>query len=68
MRRGTPFEISKEVFDRAMENNGYITSEDKANLFDVCDLCGYGVYGAMAYIDDETGKMMCMYSTGDSCD
>ena len=68
MRIGTPFEISKEVYDRAMENRGYITSGDMSELFTESQLCGYGVYGAMAFIDNVTGKYMCRYDMGDSCD
>ena len=68
MRIGTPFEISKEVYDRAMKNGGYITSADEKELFTQAQLCGYGVYSDMAYIDEETGKYMCRYSMGSSCD
>lgn len=68
MVQGKPFEISKEVYDRARERNGYLADEDINELFDVCIRCGYGLYGAKAYIDDETGKYMCMWSRGDTCD
>ena len=68
MRIGTPFEISKEVYDRAMENRGYITSADMSELFTESQLCGYGVYSAIAYQDEVTNKYMCRFSLGDSCD
>lgn len=68
MVRGEPFEISKEVYDRAMEQRGYIASCDKADLFPDEILCGYGLYGAMAYYDKETKKYMCAWSHGSSCD
>lgn len=68
MRSGTPFEISKEVYDRAMKQNSFITDADKSNLFTESQLCGYGVYSAKAYVDEETGKYMCRYNIGDSCD
>ena len=61
-----PFEISSEVYNRAINNRGYITSEDKNNLFDTWQLCGYGVYGARAY--EENGKYWCAYSMGSTCD
>lgn len=37
-----PFEISKEVYIRAKQNRGYITSEDKNRLFTPQQLCGMG--------------------------
>lgn len=76
MRRGEPFEVSKEVFDRARaqhlangnKDNGiyYMTNEDKQKLFDISILCGYGLYGCQVYETD--GKYMCRYETGSSCD
>lgn len=69
MYRGTPFEIDKEAYDRAVERNGgYLAGQDMQRYFTESQLCGYGIYGAQAYIDKETGKYMCMYSQGDSCD
>jgi hypothetical protein len=68
MVTGKPFEISEEVYKRAMDCNGYITSADKNELFPEYLLCGYGVYSAMAYKDKETGKYMCRWDRGDSCD
>ena len=66
MRKGTDFEISKEVYDRAKANRNYIVSEDKKDLFDISILCGYGLYNAKVYEKD--GKYYCSYETGDSCD
>ena len=66
MVRGEDFEISKEVYDRAMKNGGYITGEDEKNLFSEAMLCGYGVYGDMAYEKD--GKYWCRWEHGSSCD
>lgn len=68
MRKGKPFEISKEVYDRAVENRGYITDADEKELFDVCQLYGYGVYNDKVYIDEATGKYMCQFDLGESCD
>ena len=59
-------EINKDIYDNAQKHNGYLTNEDKLKVFDVCDLCGYGVYGAKAY--EEKGKYYCLYYRGSSCD
>jgi hypothetical protein len=59
-------EISKEIYDRAMQNNKYITEADKNEIFTISQLCGYGVYGAIAV--EEDGKYYCKYSMGSSCD
>ena len=61
-----PFEISKEVYIRAKQNRGYITNEDKNRLFTPQQLCGYGVYSAIAYKENE--KYYCSYYLGSSCD
>ena len=45
-------EISKEIYENAQKHNGYLTDEDKLKVFDVCDLCGYGIYNAKAYKQD----------------
>ena len=66
MTKGRRFEITKDVYDRAMENRQYITPEDKAKLFTEAQLCGYGVYSAMAYEKD--GKYFCSYCMGSTCD
>lgn len=66
MIRCEPFEISKEVYDRAQKNRSYIASEDMGKLFTVSQLCGYGVYGARAFEKD--GKYLCAYNIGSSCD
>lgn len=58
--------ITKEIYDNAMKNRGYITDEDKTIIFDVCELIGYGVYGAMAY--EENGEYWCSYNRGETCD
>ena len=59
-------EISKEIYDRAMENRGYITSGDMDTVFSEAELCGYGIYGAKAA--EEDGKYYCHFSMGSSCD
>ena len=59
-------EINKDIYDNAQKHNGYLTNEDKLKVFDVCELCGYGIYGAKAY--EEKGKYYCLYYRGSSCD
>lgn len=66
MIKGTPFEISKDVYDRAMKNRGYIASEDMSDLFSISQLCGNGVYSAMVYEKD--GKYYCSFWLGSTCD
>ena len=73
MRRGTPFEVSKEVFERARANSGnqsgncfYMAEEDKEKLFSIQVLCGYGLYNCK--VREDNGKYICTYETGDSCD
>ena len=59
-------EITQDIYDRAQEHNGYITDDDKAKVFNICELCGYGIYGAKAYA--ENNKYYCRYYRGSSCD
>ena len=73
MTKGTPFEVPKEVFDRAKaqarNKNGkyfYMTGEDERKYFSDAERIGYGLYGCM--VCEEDGKYMCHYSLGSSCD
>ena len=59
-------EISKEVYDRAVANNGKITREDEKEIFDISILCGYGLYGTS--VMEENGKYYCRYWRGSTCD
>ncbi len=59
-------EVSKEVYDNAQKHSGWMTDDDKKEVFDVCELCGYGIYGARVYAKD--GKYYCTYYRGSSCD
>jgi hypothetical protein len=59
--------ITKDVYDRAMQNKShYIASEDYEKVFDVSEICGYGVYGAIAKEID--GEYYCLFDMGSSCD
>ena len=58
--------ITKEVYDRAQNNRGYITSADMQMVFTIAERCGYGVYGARAYKTDE--GYVVRFELGESCD
>lgn len=58
--------ISKEIYDRAVANRGYIVSEDMNKVFDICQLCGYGVYLPLVFERD--GEYFVSYEMGSSCD
>lgn len=66
MRKGTPFEVSKEVYDRAKLNRGYMAQCDVVENFSEAIRFGYGLYCCMVH--EEDGKYICTYETGDSCD
>lgn len=73
MRKGTDFEVSRDVFDRAKANainqtgkSFYVTEDDKEKLFSEAVRWGYGLYNCM--VTDVDGKYMVSYWTGDSCD
>lgn len=65
-------EITREQYENAKLNHGFIRSEDMTDIFSVADLCGYGIYSPTVYkdIDDDTGKITykVMYTTSDCCD
>lgn len=66
MRIGTEFEVTKDVYDRAVKNGGYMASEDERKHFSEAILCGYGLYNCR--VREENGKYICSYMTGSSCD
>ena len=59
-------QISKEVYDRAIANNGHITSEDEAEIFSYIEQTIYGVYRTVAFELD--GKYFVRYELGDTSD
>ena len=59
-------EITKEIYDRAMENHGYLTDEDMGEIFTAAELCGYGVYGAV--VSHYADRYVVRFEMGDSCD
>lgn len=58
--------ITKEQYERAMENHKYITDEDMSDIFNISEIYGYGVYGAMVYKRDN--KYFVGFHLGNSCD
>ena len=59
-------EISKEIYDKAMENNGHIPKDMEEQVFGIAVLCGYGLYGNR--VKEEDGKYYVTYNRGSSCD
>lgn len=59
-------EIPKDIYDRAMENHGYLTDEDMDKVFTTAELCGYGVYGAV--VSHYADRYVVRFEMGDSCD
>ena len=66
MRRGKDFEVTKEVYDRAKANRGYMAKEDEEKLFSESIRYGYGLYCCV--VKEVDGKYICSYETGSSCD
>ena len=61
-------EITKEVYDRAMDHNGVISDKDDINaVFSISELCGYGVYNDRVS-QGEDGKYYVNFYRGDTCD
>ena len=58
-------EISKEVYDRAVANNGRMTEDDEIAILGAY-VYGYGLYRTAVYQED--GKYMVSFRHGDSCE
>lgn len=70
---GEPFEVSKEVYDRAVANTYdndkkyfYMTDKDTEKLFSDAIRRGYGLYDCK--IHEENGKYICTWKHGNNCD
>ena len=64
--------ITKEQYERAQLNNGYVTEADLQEIFSTSELCGWGVYSPIACkryntLTDETTYIV-SYSTSTCCD
>lgn len=74
MVAGKPFEVSREVYERARANTFepekhnayYMAEEDEKKLFSASILCGYGLYDCKVHEKD--GKYICTWMRGSSCD
>ena len=59
-------EITKDIYDRALQNRRYIASKDLEKIWSISELCGYGIYGDQVY--EENGKYFVKYWRGSTCD
>lgn len=59
-------EISKEIYEKAVANNGIVLDSAFSDIFSISELIGYGVYLVRAFEKD--GKYFVRYQRGDSCD
>lgn len=66
MQYGKSKKITEEVYNRAVNNHGYITKEDAETVFTDAERLGYGVYGT--YVYKLAGEFYVGYALGDSCD
>ena len=64
--------ITKEQYDRAQLNNGYVTEVDLQEIFSTSELCGWGVYSPIACkrYSEATGETtyIVSYTTSTNCD
>ena len=58
--------ISKDVYERALKNGGYIAEVDEEDVFTVSEIWGYGVY--VPKVCEEAGEYYVDYKLGGSCD
>ena len=58
--------ITKEQYERAMLNKGFLTNEDENEVFSISEMCGYGVYMPIAIERD--GEYYVSFMLGSSCD
>ena len=66
MIRGKDFEVTKDVYERAKANRGYMAKEDEEALFSESIRYGYGLYCCV--VKEKDGKYICSYEMGSSCD
>lgn len=59
-------EITKEQYDRAMQNHRYLVRDDMNFVFNEAERYGYGVYGGS--VIEKEGKYYVQYSLGSTCD
>ena len=54
--------ITKEQYDRAINNNGMLTEEDEETVFTTSEICGYGV--SIIGVVDNHGQYYVTFSCG----
>ncbi len=62
-------EITKEEYDEIMtasNGHGHVPINLETKYFNICILCGYGLYGTK--VREENGKYFLDYSIGETCD
>lgn len=64
--------ITKEQYERAQLNNGFISNKDMGEIFTISEFCAYGVYSPIACkryneATDETTYIV-SYTTSTCCD
>lgn len=59
-------EITKDQYDRAMENHGLLCDEDCCDVFTQAEMCGYGVY--MPVVAHLCDRYVVRFEVGDTCD
>jgi hypothetical protein len=64
--------ITKEQYERAQINNGYVTEADLQEIFSTSELCGWGVFSPIACkrYSEATGEAtyIVSYTTSTNCD
>lgn len=64
--------ITKEQYERAQLNGGFVTEADLQEIFSQSELYGYGVLGAIAFkiYNEVTGETtyVVSYTTSTNCD
>lgn len=64
--------ITKEQYERAQLNNGFVPTEDMDKIFTTTEICGYGVYNPIARIqyskDSDETTYVVRYLTSNNCD
>lgn len=63
---GKPFEVSKEVYERAKNNNNIMDAQDQMNLFSHDILAGYGLYYCKVF--KKKDKYICYWKRGNTLD
>ena len=59
-------EITREQYQRGVENHGYLAKDDMQDVFTDAERLGYGVYSPIVHEIDE--RFYVHYLLGSSCD